>query len=105
MSASADRNLLFGILALQNNFVTREALLAGFNAWITDKSQDLGQLLLRENRIDSDQFALLNGLVAQLLKQHGGVAEKCLASLSSLQSAGDDLKQLRDPDLQASLRH
>jgi hypothetical protein len=30
--AHADRNLLFGILALQVNFITRDALVQGMNA-------------------------------------------------------------------------
>ena len=37
--AEADRNLLFGILALQNNFIDRDALLAAFNAWVADKAR------------------------------------------------------------------
>src|SRR5262249_40041689 len=31
---SADRNLLFGILALQLDFVSRDALVAAMNAWV-----------------------------------------------------------------------
>ena len=34
---SSDRNLLFGILALQMDFVTRDALVAAMNAWVLDK--------------------------------------------------------------------
>ena len=29
-----DRNLLFGILALQMDFISREALVAAMNAWV-----------------------------------------------------------------------
>ena len=43
---SAARSLLFGLLALQNNFINRDALLAAFNVWVADKSQSLGQILL-----------------------------------------------------------
>ena len=31
--AGADRNLLFGVLALQMDFITREALLSAMQAW------------------------------------------------------------------------
>jgi hypothetical protein len=34
---SADRNLLFGILAVQLDFVSKDALIAGMNAWLLDK--------------------------------------------------------------------
>jgi hypothetical protein len=37
----AGLNLLFGILALQNNFVSREELLTAFAAWLADKTQSL----------------------------------------------------------------
>ena len=33
------RNLLFGLLAFQLNFIDRRALLAAFDAWTTDKSR------------------------------------------------------------------
>ena len=32
--SAADRNLLFGILALQMDFITRDALIAAMNAWV-----------------------------------------------------------------------
>ena len=32
-SPSVDRNLLFGILALQMDFITRDQLVAAMNAW------------------------------------------------------------------------
>src|SRR4051812_7412529 len=42
---STSRNLLLGPLALQNDFIDREALLTAFNAWIADRSRPLGQVL------------------------------------------------------------
>ena len=47
---SADRNLLFGILALQMDFVSRDALIAAMNAWVLDKEQPLGAILVRKGR-------------------------------------------------------
>src|SRR5262245_18656914 len=44
-SPAADRNLLFGILALQMDFVSRDALIAGMHAWVLDKTKPLGQIL------------------------------------------------------------
>ena len=38
----ADRNLLFGILALQMNFIGRDALIAAMHAWVLDKAQAAG---------------------------------------------------------------
>jgi hypothetical protein len=42
---SADRNLLFGVLALQMDFVSRETLIAAMNAWVLDKHKPLGPIL------------------------------------------------------------
>ncbi len=39
----SDRNLLFGILALQVNFLTRDALVKGMNAWVLEKHRPLGR--------------------------------------------------------------
>ena len=36
--AGADRNLLFGILALQLDFIDRDDLVVAMNAWVLDKS-------------------------------------------------------------------
>jgi hypothetical protein len=54
---SAKRNLLLGILALQNNFVNRAQLLAAFNAWVEDKSQPLAALLLEQKALSPQCFA------------------------------------------------
>jgi hypothetical protein len=35
----ADRNLLFGILALQMDFIQRDALIAAMHAWVLDKTR------------------------------------------------------------------
>ena len=78
------RNLLFGLLALQNSFISRDALVAAFGAWIADKSKPLDRILLDQGHLDADCHALLNGLVRQHLKLHGDDPEKSLASLSAI---------------------
>jgi eukaryotic-like serine/threonine-protein kinase len=45
-SATGDRNLLFGILALQMDFIGRDALVKAMNAWVLDKAKPLGRILL-----------------------------------------------------------
>jgi serine/threonine-protein kinase len=101
--ADTGRNLLFGILALQNNFIGRDDLLAAFASWVADKSRPLAQLLVDRGTLDVSRRALLEALVAEHLKQHGGDTEASLAAVSSLGSVRDDLERLGDDDLQASL--
>ena len=97
------RNLLFGILALQNNFIGRDDLLAAFNSWVADKSRPLAQFLVDRGALDEARRALLEALVAEHLKQHGGDPEASLAAVSSLGSVRDELERFDDPDLRASL--
>jgi len=46
MSRSNDHDLLFGLLALQNNFIDRDSLVGAFDRWNVDRSRPLDQILL-----------------------------------------------------------
>ncbi|HKI20930.1 MAG TPA: hypothetical protein VKA15_23765, partial [Isosphaeraceae bacterium] len=99
----AATSLLFGLLALQNNFIDRETLLTAFNAWIADKSQSLDQILLDRGALSPARHALLHGLVQEHLLLHGFDPERSLSVLSVVPSVRDDLEELPDFELQASL--
>jgi serine/threonine protein kinase len=103
LRAGADHNLLLGLLALQNTFIDREALVAAFTVWFTDKSRDLGQILLEDGALDAETHALLEALARKHLQMHGGGLEESLAALSSLGPVREDLERVADPELQASL--
>ena len=102
-AASAGRNLLFGLLALQTNFINREALLAAFNSWITDKNRSLAQILIERGDLDAARRDLINALVVEHLKQHGGDSERSLAAMAVGSSTRDALKAAGDADLEATL--
>ncbi len=103
---NADRNLLFGILAFQLNFIDRQALLAAFDHWTADKNKLLGQILLDQGALAVDSHALLEALVAKHLELHGNDPEKSLAAVSSIGSLRDELRAaVNDPDVEASLAH
>jgi serine/threonine protein kinase/formylglycine-generating enzyme required for sulfatase activity len=101
----ADRNLLLGILALQNNFITRQQLLTAFDQWTTDKSRSLGEILENLGAITADRRLLLEALMAEHLKLHDNDAENSLADLTPVGSVSEDLKRLGDVDVDASLAH
>jgi serine/threonine-protein kinase len=103
--SAADRNLLFGILALQMDFVSRDALIAAMHAWVMAKSKSLGEILLAQGALGPDERALLEALVQKHLARHDNDAEKSLAAVSSLGSVRDNLRQIADPDVEASLAH
>jgi len=102
---AAAQSLLFGLLALQNNFIDRETLLAAFNAWVADKSQSVGQILLDRGVLSPARHAVLQVLVQEHLQQHGFDPERSLASLTVVPSVRDDLEEVPDFDLQAGLLH
>ncbi len=98
----ADRNLLFGILALQLNFVSRDALIGAMHLWVLDKTRPLGQVLLDQGQIRPAQIAALDALIVQHLQVHGGDPQRSLEALSG-SSVRPALPPLPDADLQASL--
>jgi hypothetical protein len=100
---AADRNLLFGILALQMDFISRDALIAAMHAWVLDKAKGLGQTLLAQSALVPERLALLEALVAEHLKVHHNDARHSLAALSSASSVRQELSSVADADLQASL--
>src|SRR5438105_12369861 len=100
---NADRNLLFGILALQMDFISREALVTAMNAWVLAKSKSLGQILTEQGALAPDRHALLEALVKDHLRMHGNDAGKSLAAVTPADSVRNELRQIADPDLHASL--
>jgi len=101
--AAADRNLLFGILAVQMDFVTRDALIGAMHAWVLDKQRPLGQILRARGDLGEEELALLEAMVRKHVEAHGNEPERSLQALSSVSPVYADLQQLADPDVQASL--
>src|SRR5262249_49502974 len=100
---SADRNLLFGILALQMDFIGRDALIGAMNAWVLDKAKPLSQVLVEQGALSPAHRDLLEPLVEAHVRQHGGDPQRSLAALSSIGPVRDQLAQVADADVQASL--
>ncbi len=76
----ADRNLLFGILAVQMHFVSRDALIAGMNAWVLEQHRALGAILVEQGALSPARHDLLQQLVNEHVAAHGGDAEQSLAA-------------------------
>src|SRR5262249_55954946 len=102
---TADQNLLFGILALQMDFISRDTLILGMQAWVLEKSKSLGRILVDKGALRPDAHALLEPLVQKHLELHDNDAEKSLAAVSSLGSGCKDLDRIADAEVQATLAH
>ena len=101
--AAADRDLLFGLLALQNGLIDQAALVAAFQAWTRDKSRPLADHHAALGHLDAEGRAAVEAMVALHLKKHGGDAERSLAAVGGVGSLRDDLQHIADPELHATL--
>jgi eukaryotic-like serine/threonine-protein kinase len=103
MASTSDRNLLFGILALQMDFIPQHALIEGLQTWLLHKDKPLGEVLVERGFLAPENRSLLEPLVDAHIRQHGGDVQQSLAALSSDGGVAISLAQVEDGDLQASL--
>jgi serine/threonine protein kinase len=101
--AAADRNLLFGIIALQMDFISRDALIAAMNAWVLNKATPLSQILLDQGALSVSRRSMLEPVVEEHIKLHDGNPQKSLAAVGPVGSVRKRLSLIADPELQASL--
>jgi hypothetical protein len=100
---NSDCNLVFGMLALQMNFVNRDELIRAMHAWVLDKQQSLGQILLREGHLTEKQHQALEFLLEQHLLLHDNDPEKSLQALAAQTPISPLPKNATLEDLEASL--
>jgi serine/threonine protein kinase/transposase len=100
---SADRNLLFGLLALQMDFLTRDHLLEAMNAWMLEKGTPLGEILCRRGVLAEDDRTDIDRIVEKHVKRHGGDAQASLAAVRVEAKVRASLAALVDADIQSSL--
>jgi eukaryotic-like serine/threonine-protein kinase len=103
-AAHSDRNLLFGVLALQMDFISRDALVAALNSWVMEKSRPLGQILIEQGALAEDSYSVLEAVLVKHLQLHDDEIEKSLAAIGPIGVIHDELQQIADVDVQASLQ-
>jgi len=104
MSAvNADRNLLFGLLALQNGLIDQDQLIAAFRAWSRDNGRQLAEFLIDRGDLDADQRAAVQAMVGLHEKKHGGSTEKSLAAFPAGRSIRESLAALGDSEIDGTL--
>ena len=99
----ADRNLLFGVLALQMDFISRGALVAAVTEWTCDRSKPLDQILVSQGGLTEPRRALLESLVSEHLGAHGDDLERSLAAVSKMATSHGDLGVRGASDILATL--
>jgi serine/threonine protein kinase len=101
---AADRNLLFGLLALQIGLIDQSKLVAAFQAWTLDKARSLADHLVAHGDLEADQRAVVEDIVALHLKKHGDV-ERSLAAVPAGRSTRESLARIADSDIAALIGH
>src|SRR5262245_16494755 len=101
-SADADRNLLFGVIAMQADAITRAQFVDACALWANQKERALADLLVERGWLAPSDREDVERLFARKLKRHGGDARASLAEL-----IGDALQQspaqIGDPEVRRSL--
>ena len=69
-SQPLDHGVLFGVLAVQLDFITHPQLSEAMSEFLRDKSQSLSALLVQRNVISVDDEKLIQALVQRHLARH-----------------------------------
>ena len=99
---NTDRNLLFGALAFQNEYIDLAQFAAVCRAWAADKNRPLADLLVERGWITVAVSAMLEDIVERKLKRYGGDAHATLGAVADGQIR-DAIRDMNDPDLIHSL--
>src|SRR3954462_14603443 len=87
---TADRDLLFGLLALQNGLIDQVQLVAAFQAWTRDKARPLADHLVARGDLDAGDRSAVEALIERHVRKHGDV-ERSLAAVPAGRSTRDRL--------------
>jgi eukaryotic-like serine/threonine-protein kinase len=98
------RDLLFGLLALQNGLIDQVQLVAAFQAWTLDKTRALADHLIALGHLNGAQKAVVEAMADLHVAKHGDV-ERSLAAISAGRSTQESLARLGDPDIERTLGH
>jgi serine/threonine protein kinase len=105
MHSAHDRNLLFGILALQLDFISQQQLVEGMQAWMLNKGTSLGEVFHAKGLVTTQRKGLLDNLVAEHVKQHNNDPERSLAAVGLANSVKEQLDALGDPEISLAAAH
>src|SRR5262249_46797158 len=103
-SASTDRNLLFGVLALQAGLIGNNQFAQACTLWTAQKDLPLAEVLLQQGWLTPEDCSHVEYLLERKLQKHAGDAQASLAEVTH-ESARRLLAEVADPAVQQSLGH
>ena len=98
---NTDRNLLFGVLALQADVIDADQFIKACTLWTTRKQIPLADLLIELGWVTPSDKADVERLVERKLRRHGGDPRAGLAAVAD--HVKRSLAALQDDDIQRSL--
>ena len=98
-----DRNLLFGLLALQNGLIDQGQLVAAFQAWTRDKAGRWPTTSSTAATSTPTSAAVIEAMAGLHVKKHGGDVEKSLAAVRRTARLARAWPHLGEPDIEATL--
>lgn len=69
---SVDKNLLFGLVAYQNGYITQDQFFQAGAVWNKDPNKDLGEILVEKKFLEEIERFNLQGIVEDRLRRLGG---------------------------------
>jgi serine/threonine-protein kinase len=99
----SDRNLLFGVLALQLDFISRDALVSAMNEWLLRKDVPLADLLLQRGELEHGERDALEAVVDRHVARHEGDVSKSLGVPASQAILRDVIQRAPAREIQTAL--
>ena len=97
------RDLLFGLLALQNGLIDQGGLFTAFAAWTRDKGRPLADHLVELGHLDAPRRAAVEAIAGLHIQALGGDPGKSLAVLSIGPSICEKLVRAGGPEVEVTL--
>ncbi len=80
-SLPIDRNLLFGLVALQMRFIDRVDLVDATQEWVKDKTRTLEEVLRARKSLTGEESTVVDAAVEGKLQEEDDVVESSLMEL------------------------
>jgi serine/threonine-protein kinase len=103
MAADAHREMLCGLLTLQNGLIDPGQLVAAFQTWSRDRSRTLAEHLRDRGDLDADDMTLVEALVERHLRKHGHDSCRSLAAVQADRSMRERLASIAGLEIDGSL--
>jgi serine/threonine-protein kinase len=97
-----DRNLLFGVLALQADLIDAQQFAAACASWSARKTSPLSDILREQAGLTDEDCRHIDFLIERKLRKHGGDAHQSLCALAD-PTLARVLDHVQDPEIQLTL--